>query len=296
MVPKRALRLASDSSGDNSVMGAGTSFLGATLFVGSYDHRSTDAQNGGQSTYNGSMAVTLIDRALVANVLPGDFSLAARTDGGQEHPIIVCVGHQRNLMYLTAGVLTPADPDYQEMILLVPFVVRASGTKWHTFVVRMYLDDINAIGIGNSIYAYQKQPAQLQESGTPDDLTTRVTPFLSDLIFNSYVRITGPWCTSSEARISLPDWTDIQTIVDMPIVGADVSAGNIVRTVCSYWEWEYSNAEVAPASSQHQFFRPFRDGMGAWVALGPLTSIACGGFAIRGIRWRLALPPPSCQF
>ena len=31
------------------------------------------------------------------------------------------------------------------MILLVPFVVRASGAKWHSFVVRMYLDNVAAV-------------------------------------------------------------------------------------------------------------------------------------------------------
>ena len=70
----------------------------------------------------------------------------------------------------------------------------------------------------------------------------------------------------------------------MPLVGADVVLGTIVRTVCSYWEWDYTNAEVAPASSQHQFLQPPREGTASWVQLGQLSSEPDGTFAIRGLR------------
>jgi hypothetical protein len=115
--------------------GADIRFPAPADFNGSYDPRANDAQYGGQSTYNGSIAVTLLDRSLVQSALPGDIRLAQRLDGGTTHPLVHLVGHQRNLKYLINGI--PIDsflPDYQEMILLIPFVVRAFGSKWHNFV------------------------------------------------------------------------------------------------------------------------------------------------------------------
>jgi hypothetical protein len=269
---------------------------GPRHFVGSYDARTADAQDGGQSTYNGSIAVTLLDRGLVESVLPGDFRLARRTDGENTHPVIHLVGHQRELMILQDGVPQPTGiDDYQEMTLLVPFVVRASGAKWHSFVVRMYLDNVGAVAGGNAVYAYAKLLAELPESGPPGDLTTQVM-LLRAPLFEGNVKLTGAWHSSGNARATLAGWSDLQEIFKMPLVGADVVLGSVVRAVCSYWEWDYSNAEVAPATSRHQFLEPLRDGMAGWVRLGSLSSAPNGAFAIRGLRWRLAEAPPPCDF
>ena len=278
-------------------MTEGTRFPGPQDFTGSYYARTSDAQEGAQSTYNGSIAVTLLDRAIVEKVLPGDFRLAARIDGADKHPVIHLLGHQCNLKTLHNGIPQPVpDDDYQEMILLVPFVMRGASMKWHSFVVRMYLNDFGAIGIGNTVYAYAKELARLPESGSPNDLRTRILLPLLGLFFQGTVTLTSSWRGSDEARMTSRRWRDIQTIFEMPLVGADVVGGKIIRIVCSYWEWDYTNAEVVAAISQHQFVQPFRDGMDGWVQLGPLSSACDGAVAIRGLRWRLALPPPHCQF
>ena len=270
-------------------------FPGSGQFDGSYDPRASDAQEGGQSTYNGSIAVILLDRFLVQSALPADFRLAERTDSGNTHPVIHLVGHQLELMLLKGGVPQPSGaPAYQEMILLIPFVNRGSGSKWHTFALRMYLDQVAEVAIGNITFAYAKVLGQLAEIGLPDDLTTRITVLLR--VFEGNLRRTGPWRTLDNARMTLPPWKDLQEIFKMPVVGADVTLGAVVRTVCSYWEWDYTNAEVAPATSRHQFLQSLRDGMDSWVQLGPLSSDPNGTFAIRGLRWRLAAQPPACSF
>jgi hypothetical protein len=258
-----------------------------------------DAQDGGQSTYNGSIAVTQLDRSLVQSALPGDLRLAQRLDGGNTHPVIHLVGHQRNLKYLSNGI--PIDspiPDYQEMILLIPFVIRGSGSKWHNFVVRMYLNSAVPIILGDLVYAYAKLPGQLAESGARDDLTTAITDlsvtFL--LVFKDDVRVTGPWSTSDTAGLALPPWKDLQEILKMPLLGADVAQNTIVRTVCSYWEWDLTSAEVAPVTSRHQYLQACAEGMSGWVKLGQLSSDPKGSFAIRGLRWRMATAPADCYF
>src|SRR5258708_38852157 len=129
------------------------------------------------------------------------------------------------------------------MILLIPYVLRASGKKWHTFALRMYLDDLTAVEIGNAVYAYAKLPGLVTESGTPQNLTTSVRVLLQD-VFRGTVSLTGSWRTSDNARLTLARWSDMQEIFKMPILGADVAFGTILRTVCSYWEWGYTNAEV----------------------------------------------------
>ena len=274
-------------------MTMGGRFPGPGDFAGMYEARSRDATEGAQSTYDGSIVVTLLHRSLVENVLPGGFRLAARTDGANEHLVILVIGHQRDPLALHNGATRriPDAHDYQEMILLVPFVLYGSGAQWHTFVVRMYLDDFGAIGIGNTVYAYAKDVADLTETGTRDHLTTQVAPLLRGIYFGSDVMLTDRWRSAAAAEASMPRWRDLQTIFEMPVVGVDE-----LRHVCSYWEWDYSKVEVAPATSRHQFYHSFRDGMDDWVTLGPLTSALDGAVALRGLRWRLALPPPPCRF
>ena len=90
--------------------------------------------------------------------------------------------------------------------------------------------------------------------------------------------------------------TTSHQILKMPLVRADVAGGSILRTVCSYWEWDYASAEVAPVTSRHQYHQPLAKGMSGWVQLGPLSSDPSGSFAIRGLRWRMATKLATCYF
>ena len=110
-------------------------------------------------------------------------------------------------------------------------------------------------------------------------------------MFEDNVSVIGPW---TSAGPTLPQ--DLQEILKMPLVGADVFQGSIVGTVCSYWEWDYAGAEVAPVTSRHQYLQALAEGMSGWVQLGPLSSDPSGSFAIRGLRWRMATVPADCYF
>jgi hypothetical protein len=272
-------------------------FPGVGDFSDTFDPRTGSAVTGGQATYQGSITVTVLDSALVSNVLPVGFSLASRTDGFAGHPIIVMVGHQTDCTVLVNSVQSSANqPDYQEVILLIPFVITNSGTKMHNFVVRMYLDSLSPTFAG-AAYNYAKEPANLVESGPPNDLTTTVTQtFLFPLTyFNTTVQLTGPWVSSSSAIPTVPRWPDLQKIFEMPMLG--VSETFPYSKICTYWEWDFTNTEVAPALSQYQFLRSFRNGMDPWVQLGVLHGAPDGCVAIRNLRWRIALLPlPQCTF
>jgi Acetoacetate decarboxylase (ADC) len=265
-----------------------------TGFEGSFDPRLADAVNGGQSTYRGAFVVTLIDRALVAAVLPASLRPAHTIPSGETlHPVIFMLGQQANLRVLIAGNDFPApDPPYTELILLVPFVVHVpGGDKWHSFAVRMYLDDQGAVRAGNNVYAYAKRLAGFETtSGSTSVL------YAGAELFEAAVMRAGPWIDASLATATLPGFWLLQQILEMPIVGHDQRGD-----VCSYFEWEYSQAEVAPASSTHRFLQPFRPEMGGWPT-GPLINAPDGAFKLRGIRWRLSYEPthvpptPLCRF
>lgn len=276
----------------------GASFPAIGQFVGAYVPNPSAAQNGGQSTYEGSIAVTVLPRTIVEQVLPSAFALAQRTDGAATHPVIHLIGHQRDLMYLEDGVLIPSFvPAYREMSLLVPFVVLSQNAmspsaNWHNFVVRMYLDDLGAVEAGNTYYAYQKKLAALPESYAPNIVNWTVWPLLQGDVFSSTVDRTGPW--SSPPNAAIPGLTDVQTLFAMPLVGVNVDPTGGADNVCSYWEWDYTNAEVAQATSDHKFLQQFGPGMGGWV--GQPTGPPGAAIKIRGLRWRLAFPPPACQF
>jgi len=268
-------------------------FPGPDDFHGDISRRSGDAEDGGQATYTGSLVVTMLARVLVENVLPQGLRLAYSSAGSAEHPIIHLVGHQRDPVGLSGGQTRPIPyaSDYQEMILLVPFVLYGSGTQLHNYAAWMYLDDLAAIGIGNSVYAYAKQLARLDESSAGLRISTQVASVFGKTYFVSDVRVTGPWRSASDAAATLPRWADLKAILEMPVVGVD-----LMRTVCSYFEWSYADAEVAPALSTHRFVEPFRKGMSEWPRLGLLSGAPDGTVALRNLRWRLALPPPSCRF
>ena len=262
-------------------------------FQGAYDVRSENAADGGQSTYAGTIAVTLLDRGLVEAALPGAFRLATQTTPSPKHPVIHLIGDQRSPRAVNQGVSRPIPlaQDYREMILLVPFVVNGTGTQWHNFVVRMYLDQLGPIAIGNTVYAYAKELAQLPQTGSATRTTTEVSDILGRLLFESEVRRTGAWRSKSRAGRTITVWSRLRTIFEMPLVGVDP-----LREVCSYWEWDHTRTQVAPAASTHRFVQPFRSGMEGWVSAGALSSPLQGAVEVRRVRWRLALQPPACAF
>lgn len=273
--------------------GPATPFPGPADFLGAYAPRAADAANGLQSTYSGFAVLTMMDRSVVEKALPAGVRLAATSTGSVQHPVIHLVGDQREPSAVYAGVATqiPTASDYREMILLVPFAIHDSGTQWHNHAVRMYLDDISAVAGGNSVYGYAKKWARVNEAGTPPSTTNQVTDLLGATYFLSDVRLAGPWIPAATAAASMPRWKDLQTIFEMPVLGL-----NAPNFICSYWEWDFANAQVAPATSSFQFFRAFIPGMQDWVDLGALSSAPDGAVAMSRVRWRLGPPLASCRF
>ena len=279
--------------------------LATSNFAGSFDCRSKDATSGGQSTYDGAAIVTMLDCNLVASVLAPGLELAQSTPAGAtEHPVILLLGRQKDLYFLEDGGLIPAEGPYTELILIVPYTVKPPGTKWHNYVVRMYLDNVDAIVIGDVIYAYAKEKATFTARGDMMSVMRN-----GSTMFESRVEATGPAINVAPGQAPPPGFADLQQVFEMPIVGyfgaqppAPVPGG--WRFSCSYFEWDFSNATAAPAASKFTFVKEFKPGMQGWVDLGQLANAPEGAFKIRGLRWRLSLElplvppnmPPACTF
>lgn len=263
-------------------------FIGPRDFSGTYTPRWSDATTGGEATYHGNIVFTNLARSIVQAALPAELKLANNTLSPGMHPVIYLFGHPMNSRWIIADTPILPGPNYQELMLLVPFVQSASGKRWHNYVVRMYLDDLTAIAIGNLFFAYAKEWGTAQESGT------QVTEFSAGAAyFHADIQTTGPWRTSAQADTALPNFKAIKTILDMPVVGR-TQEGNLI---CSYFELNFDGANVASVQSRHEFLQPFRSGMGGWVALGTLVSVPDGAIAIRDLNWRIRQPPPlPCRF
>lgn len=266
-------------------------YLGPDDFQGSFSPRLSDANNGLQSTYSGLVAVTSVHRATVQQMLPPGLFLATphpNTWGGSLHPVVHMIGEQRAPSTLFAGAVLPVlgAPGYDEMIMFVPFVVKANGTLWHNYVVRMYLNHIIPVFGGNELFGYQKVLARLDQSQQGSFVRHTVTSEdLATTWFRDDVDLPAGQPSPAGAA-ALPRWDEVRKILEMPFLG--VRPDEVM--VCSYWELDYSNATVAPTASRHQVVTKFRDGMEPWETMGTLRSARNGAFSMSQVRWRLAWP------
>jgi hypothetical protein len=270
------------------------SFLGPRDFTGSYTPRSHDAVAGGRATYRGTIVFTNLNRSLVESVLPPELKLAQNSASPNLHPVIFLNGHPENSSWFIASTPIMPGPSYDELMLLVPFVVATSGTRWHTLVVRMYLDDETAIWIGNTFFGYAKEPGTSQESGselTGIEVTQRDAGGTAK--FHAVTAATGPAHPDAQAATTIPNYGAIKAILAMPIVGKHAVLG----LVCSYFELNFTNAMVAPVRSAHEFLSPFVPPMAGWLSLGTLSSVPDGAVGVQNVDWRIEQPPaPPCQF
>lgn len=239
--------------------------------------------------YNGRLVFLNLANHLVDAVLPTDFRRAApATATATVHPVILMFGHQTDTKWVIPGAEIEVGDDYQELILMIPFVQAADTPHWHNFVVRMYLNDDAAKYIGNWFFGYAKQDAKFQETATTFTVETS-----GSAAFTATAQPDGAW--QSAQTSSAANFADMKNILDMPILGRAKSG----QFVCSYFELNYANAggEMRPIKSSQQFFKPFTAAMSGWTALGAVSNVAEGAVELRGIEWRLAMPSfPSCVF
>jgi hypothetical protein len=275
-------------------------FLDAGDFEGSYDTPVTNNVYRGQTDYDGYLVFANLPRTIVDDVLPTDLQLAPNVSSTYQnvHPIILLYGDQSNGTYVFPPYIPPVTlgTSYHEVVMLIPFVRQVGGTKWHNYVVRMYLDNLPAVQIGNQYYGYFKELAVLTETST--------TATLSQLEVNQGPQTNFQWTaetpsgsfvSSASATGTLDNYKHAIDIMRMPLLGT-LTTLLLPTYVCSFWDWNLQNADVRPVEVTSQFVQPPRSGTTSWVGQGAIVSDEKFAFEIHGLVWQLAYPPVPCSF
>lgn len=270
-------------------------FLGPDDFEGEFEPRDGDAAWGGEAIYLGRVVFLHLARTEVAKVLPSGLQLAANESASLPdlHPVILLFGHQTETKLVYPFWTPEAGDDYNELILLVPFVQRLNHLRWHNYVVRMYLDNDDAIQIGNLYYGYFKQRAVLTEVAPTVTLSELdVTRSLQTVFEWTAQNPSGGFVPSTSAMATLDNYQDAIEIMSMPLLGTLFGTAYI----CSYWDWNLQNADVRSIKVTSRFLQPPRAGTASWVSQGPVASDEKFAFEIRGLVWQMAFPALPCSF
>ena len=277
-------------------------------FDGDFVARTGDASEGAQATYSGRIFTIWLPRPDVSAILPNGFELAARKYGGQNHPVICMLGLQADCKLLRGGVACPAaQAPYQELILLIPFVVHTGGTLWHNFSARMYLDALFPIVIGDVVFQYSKTVGDFESTtgvlpgsspGSFPATNDQVTDLISgSIVYADFSQQTAAWVPAAAGPSGFEDF---EKVMEMPILGVEFpqTTPAPMPPACSYFEWDFSSAEVASMHGAVQFIDPFRPGMAGWVHQPPdwLTADEDASFMVRNVRWRLSEVTVKCSF
>jgi hypothetical protein len=265
-------------------------FLGEADFDGHPIPSPGPVTTGGQATYIGVLTFTNIDRDRVAELLPSGFQLAPRktTRTPNVHPVILLFGDQTD----GASVLPVVPPQpsgfhYSEMIFAVPFVQQTGQPGWHTFIVRMYLDNI-ATTIAGLAFGYQKEHAWIEWTGDYARIWNS-NPLDGHEILEGNFSWGAQWYDGNDALQTIPNFQDMVNIMTTRLLGR--TGGN---SICSHFEWNLDQAKVARAKTSYTMKAPFRSGMSAWPGLPPFKNVKDGAVVVRGMRWRLATQPIPC--
>jgi len=275
-----------------------TPFLPPDAFLGGpFIPKSGQTNTGGRATYRGYIVFTNLDRELVRQIVPPTLELAENRVSPGVHPIMYIYGFPEDTSWIIDGETYLEGTNYEETMLLVPFVHGPDGSLWHTHVVRMYLTNAVAIWIGNEYFAYAKRPGKFQS--TDIDRTTAFQMAAYDnnntKKFRTEIAFTGGWRPSADAETSIPNYRAIQTMLAMPLVGQRSCCRALV---CSYFEMDYTKTIVAPVTSFHEFVHPFVPEMStSWMNQGRLSSVVNGAVAVERLEWLIDEHPlNACYF
>ena len=255
------------------------SFMEADNFIGDYfpDQR-WPTFFAGESSYDGTIVFTGLQRDIVEDVLPDDLVLGENNISSDFHPILLITGVQTSGF---AGLPTiPIKFSYDEQILIIPFVRHVNGEFWHNYVVRMYLNSDVAVMGGILIWGYPKEKAEF-------DTASELKIYEGGVeLFSSQITRSNGWRSHSEARLEFENFKEMEEILRMPIMGEGIFSWDFT---CSYFEWTFPYGEIQEIDMDYEFVNSFAPGMGAW--LGEHTNIVEGAWRVENMRWKLEYYP-----
>jgi len=271
-------------------------FLGPADFAGSYDKLGYPVFMGGQSSFDGEIVFTNLPRTVVEDVLPTDLQLATNTAQPTKHPVILAFGLQHNLKWVFPGGWSIGlDKEYNELMVIIPFVQKQGKQKWHNYVMRMYLDWPWAINTGNTYFGFRKEEAAFLRAVLPSPADYELSLTKNDAsLWNGKVTGLAAWMDNTSAKASLANYAAMREIFKMPMLGTlSLAIGD--PYVCSFFDWRLADSQLRRSEVDYRFQANFVPNMAAWVAAGVLTNTDDGGFGVKRLQWRMTSPLP-CRF
>jgi len=160
----------------------------------------------------------------------------------------------------------------------------------------MYLDNAQAVQIGNLYYGYFKEMAVLSETASTSTLSELDVAQGSATVFKwTADTSSGSFVPSTSATGTLYNYQHAIRIMSMPLLGTVSTVLGPIYT-CSFWDWNLQNTEVRPVEVTSQFVQAPRSGTTSWVSQGPMVSDETFAFQVQGVVWQLAYPPLPCSF
>lgn len=266
----------------------------ATDFQGSYDSPPLWLTGPAGTEFVGDIVFAKLARSVVESILPDDLKLATNTGPSPGvHPIVVVFGAQTHLALF--NTLTGL-PDYHEVMLLVPFVLKKNGgTKFHNYVVRMYLTWQDGVDLGNLNAGLRKEFADINFITPLPDVSLKVVepPATGTEMFHAQASGQSAWMNESAATTALTNFNAMKTIFQMPILGTYPYGGY----VCSHFVWDFSDpaTQIRRSKSSFQVLKDLVPYMNQWVALGPVSNDTNGAFGVDQLKWLVTYSLP-CNF
>jgi hypothetical protein len=188
-------------------------------------------------------------------------------------------------------------------MLLIPFVQwKNDGTKFHNYVVRMYLTWQAGVDLGNLNAGLRKELADISFLIPLPDVSLKVAKDGTEM-FHAQANGQSGWMNESTASTALTNFNEMKAIFQMPILGKypyDVPISVMTPHdgyVCSYFVWDFSDptTQIRSVKSTFQFVANFVSGMDQWVALGSLANEPNGAFGVDQLKWLVTFSQP-CKF
>lgn len=239
------------------------------------------AQGRGRSHCTCQLFFTNLPTATVGSLLAPGLTLAPNLSAYPDvHPVVQLVCRQSDTSWILNGVAQGVGPEYEEMILLVPFVRKGADPRLHIFVVRMYLTDQVAVHLGNVYYGYAKKHAAVEIP--PGDAL--VTHGGNTALIGAFQK-TGPDVACDGAGVP-PNYAEMRTILALPVLGLLTAPPLPPSYVRSYFDWNDAAATVAPMTCEFRYFGAFTPGMPART----LAHVIDGAFWLTNIEWTIEWP------
>lgn len=220
------------------------------------------AEIAGEATFSGGLTTLLVDRDVVAAMLP---SLTAPAPFSPRSRVLLAFGEQARGMTYFGGWPIPWGIRYHELMVAIPFVRLDGSDEDYLFVTGMTCDFLPAVWNGNRFYGFKKRFVSM--SSGPDS-------FVVDPPGDGFSATLRPSPALDEDR----EW--VRWASALPILGVR-DDGSFVRT---RFDWSFTNARLDAAEVRVHIGRQFPE-----LTAGTYES---RGVRVTDMRWRVGWPQP----